>query len=155
MPRALGGVSSTEPVNTVISTNPGQGTEATLGSTVSIQYANGTTRVPDVTGQSVAQATAILQAANFTVTPIVSGTGDGSVDRQSPSGNQTAAQGSNVTIFSTTVASATPSPTPTESSPAPSTSASGAASGVLSPPAVSVAPGSGPPTPDGFSGTRR
>jgi hypothetical protein len=131
-PVALGGVRSSEPANTVISTDPGPGAVVAKGHNVVIQYANGTTLVPDVLGFSLANATSSLEAAGFTVTPMPSGTGDGTVSRTSPSGGQTVTQGSTVAVFYTTAASASPSP---------STSAPASADPSTAPSAPASAPG--------------
>jgi serine/threonine-protein kinase len=101
--------SSSAKPGTVVSQNPAAGTQATPGSTVTIDIAKAqppppttTTRVPNVTGDTAAAARSVLTAAGFTVTEtmqtVSSKSQDGIVLSQSPSGGSSAKKGSAVTI---------------------------------------------------------
>jgi eukaryotic-like serine/threonine-protein kinase len=93
---------------TVVSQNPPAGTQATPGSTVTIDVAKAqpppptTTKVPNVTGDTAAAARSVLTAAGFTVTEtmqtVSTKSQDGTVLSQSPSGGSSAKKGSTVTI---------------------------------------------------------
>jgi len=100
--------SQTAPKNTVINTNPAYGGNAARGSAINIVYSNGpttptTVTVPDVTQQSVAQATQTLQAAGFKVAinptrQQQGGTQPNTVVSQDPPANSQAKRGSTVTL---------------------------------------------------------
>lgn len=63
-----GQVDSTLPAGTVASTNPAAGSSAGVGSVVTVYTSKGNlVAVPDVSGKSVSDATAVLTAAGFTV----------------------------------------------------------------------------------------
>jgi len=117
-----------EQPGTVLSQNPGEGTEATSGSQVTITVAEepASIAVPDVTGRTQNAATSILSRRGFEVvvteTAVTSPDEDGVVQEQSPSGGE-ADRGSTVTI---TVGTFDPdldpegtSPLPPESPPPP------------------------------------
>jgi serine/threonine-protein kinase len=59
--------SDTVPAGQIIHIDPAPGTEVQRGSTVNVVVSKGMTPIPDVKNQSVADATAQLQAAGFTV----------------------------------------------------------------------------------------
>ena len=91
----------------VISTNPEAGTDAELGSNVTMTVSSGppepeTQRVPDVTGRSEAEAASILNNAGFTVAKryqtVVTEDEDGVVLEQNPAGGREAERGSTVVI---------------------------------------------------------
>ena len=91
----------------VISTDPEAGTDAELGSTVTMTVSSGapepeTQRVPDVTGRSEAEAASILNNAGFTVAKryqtVVQESEDGVVLDQNPAGGKEAERGSTVVI---------------------------------------------------------
>ena len=91
----------------VIRTNPEAGTEAELGSTVTMVVSTGppepeTRNVPDVTGRSEAQAESILTQAGFAVAKryqtVVREDQDGVVVEQNPDGGEEAQRGSTVII---------------------------------------------------------
>ena len=117
----------TEPIDddaaagTVVRTDPAGGTLQDAGSTVVLFVSTGEVQVPNVVGDSVATATATLEAAGFTVTPVTQETDSkppGTVIDQSPEGGSLARLGTTVVI---TVAAAPPEPTDTASpSPSPS-----------------------------------
>ena len=92
-----------EQPGTVLSQNPGEGTEATSGSQVTITVAEepASIAVPDVTGRTQNAATSILSRRGFEVvvteTAVTSPDEDGVVQEQSPSGGE-ADRGSTVTI---------------------------------------------------------
>jgi serine/threonine-protein kinase len=81
--------------------SPGPGASAAYGSTVTITVCAGLpqVKVPDVTGKSQADATAILQQAGLKV-QAQKFFGD-KVLRQSPAAGQTVDQGTTVTILLT------------------------------------------------------
>jgi membrane peptidoglycan carboxypeptidase len=65
-----GQVDSVQPSGTVASTNPPAGSSAGVGAVVTVYTSKGNlVAVPDVSGKSVADATATLTAAGFTVSP--------------------------------------------------------------------------------------
>jgi eukaryotic-like serine/threonine-protein kinase len=102
--------SDTVPPDTVIGTNPPNGTQAKRGEPVQVLVSNGPpiVSVPDVTNQSQDDATKALTDAGFkvAVSQDVSETVDeGEVISQQPSGGGQAAKGSTVTI---TVSQGTP-----------------------------------------------
>ncbi len=91
----------------VIRTDPEAGTQADLGSTVTIVVSSGepepdTTEVPDVTGKTEAEATRILSDAGFSVSKrtqtVVREDQDGVVLDQSPAGGREAEKGDTVII---------------------------------------------------------
>jgi serine/threonine-protein kinase len=89
----------------VIRTDPPAGTEVEEGSTVILIVSSGPApvEVPNVVGQTEAQATTSLQSSGFTrsvelVAVAFGSPDDGLVVSQSPAGGQTAAPGSNVVI---------------------------------------------------------
>jgi penicillin-binding protein 1A len=112
------------PVGTVAGQSPGGGATAVLGSLVHLAISNGKppeVQVPNVIGQTKADATAALQGAGFTVSTTTVDVSDPKedgivVDQSPPPGNK-AKQGSTVTIvvgrFRKPGPSPTPAPTPT------------------------------------------
>jgi serine/threonine-protein kinase len=87
----------------VITTTPPPGTSMKSNAQLVLVVSSGATqvKVPDVTGQPVAQATQALQAAGFvaTTTPANSSTvPQGNVISENPAGNSMAAQGSHVQL---------------------------------------------------------
>ncbi len=131
----------TEPIDddaaagTVVRTDPAGGTLQDAGSTVVLFVSTGEVQVPDVVGDSVATATATLEAAGFTVTPVTQETDSkppGTVIDQSPEGGSLARLGTTVVI---TVAAAPPEPTETASpSPSPSDTTTNNGNGQGNPP---------------------
>jgi eukaryotic-like serine/threonine-protein kinase len=123
---------STQPAGQVVRQSPGPGTAVTKGSTVTIYYSGGGTRVPDVIGETQAGATQTLEADGFTVNPVTNsgppGSTPGTVWNMNPDAGTVAAQGSQITIDiaaqpMTSTPSPTPSPTPSATvSPTPSPS---------------------------------
>jgi len=95
--------SSVSPGN-VISQTPAGGSSVTVGTTVTLVIAAAptTATVPNVVGQTPAQAASALTAAGFKVTQTTATTTrkkrDGLVVSENPSANQTAKKGSTVTI---------------------------------------------------------
>jgi serine/threonine-protein kinase len=126
---------SDAPAGQVLATHPRAGTEVPSGHKITLVVSNAQVRVPDVTGETLFQATAILQEAGFDVTHrrnavFVPGK-DGLIITQSPGGGTFAATGSTVIVYVDVkpkpppppTTSPTPSVTPT-TSPSPSTSVS-------------------------------
>ncbi len=97
-------VDSDQPKGTVVNQNPVPGTEVPIGSKVTLQVSKGpkTTPVPDVTGLSEEEATAMLEASGFKVqvqeTEVFDAAQDGFVSAQHPPANSDAKTGSTVTI---------------------------------------------------------
>ena len=89
---------------TVVSEDPAQGTQVPVGSkiTLSVSKGPGTTQIPDVTFQTQADATKILQGAGFTVAvifqPATDPSQDGLVLNEDPSGGTNGKPGDVVTI---------------------------------------------------------
>jgi len=88
------------PAGNVISTSPASGAPAPYGSTVTVNVSTGppTVPVPNVRGQSVAQATAALQAAGLSVSG-VAGDPTRNVVVVVPHANTTVPVGSSVELF--------------------------------------------------------
>jgi serine/threonine-protein kinase len=92
-------VNSNQPQGTIVGQSPQPGTAITPNEVVTVQVSNGPPEVaiPNVAGQSVAAATATLQAAGFTVTVNGGPLGLGNtVQSTSPTGQ--APQGSTITL---------------------------------------------------------
>jgi len=120
-------VQSNQPAGVVVSQVPSGSSTATKGSTVSLSVSNGpqTTPLPDVTGQTEADAKATLKAAGFKVSVTSQDTDvetfDGVVISQDPPGNSQQDPNTIVTLFvGKYVAPATTS-TDTTTTPAPTT----------------------------------
>ena len=98
-------VESDQPAGIVVSQVPSGSSTATKGSTVNLSVSNGpqTTPLPDVSGQTEADAKATLKAAGFkvTVTPQETDveTFDGIVISQDPPGNTQQDPNTVVTLF--------------------------------------------------------
>jgi serine/threonine-protein kinase len=95
--------SSTVPAGSVISTTPGIGTQAQPGSVVTLNVSTGpeTADIPDVVGQSQADATSSLTNAGFDVRVVQvpsSASNTGKVITQSPAAGVNADKGTMVTI---------------------------------------------------------
>jgi serine/threonine-protein kinase len=94
--------SDTVPEGRVISQSPGAGSEAAKGATVTITVSKGAedVNVPNVIGDSEAQAKATLTSAGFKVSVVYTENAFGSnkVVDQSPNGGTTASKGATVTI---------------------------------------------------------
>jgi serine/threonine-protein kinase len=92
--------STTVPNGQVISTAPASGQPAPYGSAVTVNVSTGppTVQVPDVSGDSVAQATTALQAAGLSVSG-VSGSPSNKVIGTQPSIGSTVPTGSAVQLF--------------------------------------------------------
>jgi eukaryotic-like serine/threonine-protein kinase len=91
-------VNNSQPQGTIVAQSPAAGTPVTPNEVVTVQVSNGPPEVtiPSVTGDTIAQATQILQAAGFQVT-VNRGVVDGNiVTSTSPSGQ--APQGSTITL---------------------------------------------------------
>lgn len=90
--------SVTVPAGHVIDTKPAAGTPLTPGSIVTVDVSSGAPKqVPDVQGDSVAKASAVLKHAGFTVGQ-VSGPQNGTVSASVPPANQTAPEHSVVNL---------------------------------------------------------
>ncbi len=91
---------TTHPAGTVVSQSPAGGTDAPLGSGVTINIAEGpnAVKVPDVTGSQLSSAQAQLQGAGFALQVLqqTSNQPVGQVLTESPAGNTFAAPGSTV-----------------------------------------------------------
>ncbi|MFZ0251738.1 MAG: PASTA domain-containing protein [Acidimicrobiales bacterium] len=92
--------STTVPSGQVISTSPGSGASAPYGSAVAVNVSTGppTTTVPNVIGDTVAQATSALQSANLSPSG-VTGSPSNMVSGTQPSVGSTVPTGSSVQIF--------------------------------------------------------
>ncbi len=103
--------STSEPSNKVTRTDPPAGTSVASGARVTIYVSSGpqAVPVPDVTGQTLSSAQATLTGAGFSVA--VSGSKNGTVISQNPSGG-TAPKGSTVTITMSGTTSTTGSTVP-------------------------------------------
>jgi serine/threonine-protein kinase len=97
---------SSQPVGTVVSTNPAQGTLEPANTSINLIESSGPAQVivPNVVGQTFSQASSNLQSSNLTVATNCSG-GSGTspaagdpVTAQSTPGGNTVATGSQVTI---------------------------------------------------------
>jgi beta-lactam-binding protein with PASTA domain len=94
-------VTSAKPAGTVVDQAPAAGAKAAKGSLVTLSVAKAApVAVPNVVGQSQANATSTLQNAGFDVTPatVPSSEPKGQVVAQSPTAGQRAAKGSKVRI---------------------------------------------------------
>lgn len=112
---------SDQPEGTVLSQDPAAGTNVDSGSRVNIAVSNGQVSIPDVVGQSRAQATSTLQNAGFQVQVVEQQDGSvspGTVLAQAPVGGNKGRKGSTVTITVATAPPPSPSPSPTVSEPA-------------------------------------
>jgi eukaryotic-like serine/threonine-protein kinase len=113
----------TQPASQVCSQSPPAGTLEAKGSTVTIRVSPGGVKVPQVVGDSQAQAFQTLENAGFNVSTITqpqSGFPPGTVWKTSPPPNTPLQQGATVQIYVTPAA--TPSPTPTNT-PSPTSTA--------------------------------
>jgi serine/threonine-protein kinase len=103
----------------VLATNPAAGGKLKRGKTVTFTVSLGNqAQVPDVSSQSVNDATATLEAKGFHVvvsTQTVPGSVDGQVAAQDPPADAVVAKGATVTLTLTAVPD--PSPTPTVDNP--------------------------------------
>src|SRR5690606_2939665 len=107
---------SDQPEGTVLSQDPAAGTNVDSGSRVNIAVSNGQVSIPDVVGQSRAQATSTLQNAGFQVQVVEQQDGSvspGTVLAQAPVGGNKGRKGSTVTITVATAPPPSPSPSPT------------------------------------------
>jgi beta-lactam-binding protein with PASTA domain/tRNA A-37 threonylcarbamoyl transferase component Bud32 len=130
---------SDAPAGQVLATRPRAGAQVPSGRKVTLVVSNAQVKVPDVTGETLFQATAILQEAGFVVSHrrnavFVPGK-DGLVITQSPGGETFAASGSTVIVYIDVKPKPPPTPTPPptpsgtpSTSPTPSTSTSPSAS---------------------------
>ncbi len=125
---------STVKAGQVIRQNPAPNTPLGPGANVTIYVSGGGTNVPSVIGDPQATAQTVLQNSGFKVSVVTAagpaGTTPGTVFNQNPGANQTAPQGTTVTIFvaaqtqpttspPTPTASATPTPTLSATTPPP------------------------------------
>jgi serine/threonine-protein kinase len=122
-------VVSDQPANIVVSQVPAGSSTATKGSTVNLSVSNGpqTTLLPDVSGQTQADAQATLKAAGFKVAVTKQNTDvatfDGVVLSQDPAGNTQQDPNTIVTLFvgvyvpAATTPATTTTTTPTTTSP--------------------------------------
>ncbi len=120
-------IDSDQPQGVVVEQDPAAQTTVDAGSLVNIKVSNGKTTVPDVVGQSEAQARSDLANAGFDVNVVEqesNAASPGTVLAQSPKGGTTAVKG---TLVTNTVAKAPPPPPttapPSTTPPAPSPSA--------------------------------
>jgi serine/threonine-protein kinase len=93
--------SATVPAGSVISSNPAPGAAVGRGSTVALTISQGPQLfpVPDVSGQAVAAAKALLEAQGFTVNVTRVPLGPGTVRSQDPAGGSMRPHGSAVHLF--------------------------------------------------------
>jgi beta-lactam-binding protein with PASTA domain/predicted Ser/Thr protein kinase len=127
---------SDAPAGQVLATRPRAGAQVPSGRKVELVVSNAQVKVPDVTGETLFQATAILQEAGFDVTHrrnavFVPGK-EGLIITQSPGGGTFAATGSSVIVY--VDVKPKPPPTPT-ASPTPTISPT-----ISPPPTISPSP---------------
>ena len=109
-------IDSDQPAGVVVAQGKPAQTQVDAGTPVDISVSSGKVAVPDVSGESEAQARSDLTNAGFEVNVVTQQDGTvkaGTVLAQSPKGGTTAIKGTLVTI---TVATAPPTPTPTPTS---------------------------------------
>ena len=125
----------------VIRQSPAPNTLLGPGANVTIYVSGGGTNVPSVIGDPQATAQTVLQNSGFKVSVVTAagpaGTAAGTVFNQNPGANQTAPQGTTVTIF---VAAQTQPTTPPPSSPAASASPTPTVSATTPPPTATPTP---------------
>ena len=94
------GTSTTVAAGNVISTSPASGAQAPYGSAVTVTVSTGppTTPVPNVIGDSVSQATSVLQQDGLSVSG-VSGSPNNNVTGTQPSVGSTVQVGSSIQLF--------------------------------------------------------
>ncbi|MFL6128350.1 MAG: Stk1 family PASTA domain-containing Ser/Thr kinase [Mycobacteriales bacterium] len=124
---------------TVVSTNPKPGVQVTEGQRITVQVSNGRSKLPDVTGKTDEEATALLNQDGWTtiqrraeVPP--DDFEPGTVFRTDPSPGSFVAKDATITLFIAkarppTPSPTTPSPSPTTPSPTPSGSPTSTAGG--------------------------
>ncbi|HMH93519.1 MAG TPA: Stk1 family PASTA domain-containing Ser/Thr kinase [Streptosporangiaceae bacterium] len=132
-------VQSSQPQNTVVSQSPPAGSKVAPSTIVTLNVSEGGTSVPNVIGQTQAQATQELQSKGFTVRPVVSsnapaGTPPGTVFSMSPGPGTNAQSGATITI-NVAAAAPTTSPPPDTTSP-PTDTTSPPDGGLTSPPTL-------------------
>ncbi len=113
-------VDSDEPRGQVIETNPASGTKVQKGASVQVSFSDGPEEIPDLVGMTQEEAEQAVRDAGFSPDVIQDANTTepaGTVIRQSPAAEQTAPQGSTVTIVVSSFVE--PSPPPSES-PSPS-----------------------------------
>ena len=120
---------SDAPAGQVLATRPRAGATIASGGKVSLIVSNAQVKVPKVTGDTLLEATAILQEAGFDVThhsnAVYEPGKDGLIISQSPGGGTYAASGSTVIVYVDVKPKPPVSPTPSVTkSPSPSTSSS-------------------------------
>jgi serine/threonine-protein kinase len=126
---------SDQPENFVLDQDPVQGSSVEAGSKVDIVISSGFVSVPNVVGQTEAQARADVSDAGLEVKVVYqssSGSTAGTVLAQSPDGGSRAKKGDVVTI-NVAEAASTPTPTPSPSASAGAASASPSAGGATAP----------------------
>ena len=112
-------MNSAVPAGQVLTTDPVEGSTVAAGSKVTITVSNSHVKVPDVTGQDEATATALLQQAGFTVVvkpaAVYTKQQDGLIVSQTPVGGTYVNSGSTITIYVDQLGSPSATPTPTAS----------------------------------------
>jgi serine/threonine-protein kinase len=98
VPQRKDDFSDTVPEGQIVGTDPPAGTEVARGSTVTIIVSKGLPTIPNVAGQSVADATAQLQAAGYTVAGVQGNPARTVVGTNPPAGTR-AKKGTPVTII--------------------------------------------------------
>jgi serine/threonine-protein kinase len=123
-------VDSGQPLGFVVAQNPAAGATVDAGTAVAISVSNGKSKVPDVVGESEAQAKSDLINAGFDVnvtTQVTDSKPEGTVLAQSPKAGASAVKGTLVTITVAKAPPPTPTPTPTPTA-TPTPTVTGAAS---------------------------
>jgi eukaryotic-like serine/threonine-protein kinase len=116
---------SDEPADQVLRTQPPANAQINPGSDITVFYSDGPEQVPDVVGLPQGQAKNRIRAAGFEprVIPDPNSTDPaGTVTDQSPGPQETANQGTTVTILVSSFQEPSESPTPTETPPTPTES---------------------------------
>ena len=114
---------SDQPAGQVIDSRPPEGKEVDEGSSVVLVVSTGEVSVPNVVGDSEAQATATLRNIGFDVVPVEvidAGSAPGTVIAQSPTSGTPLRLGSVVTISVAVAPAPSPTPSPTTTTPIPS-----------------------------------
>ncbi|SFR82588.1 serine/threonine protein kinase [Agromyces sp. CF514] len=113
-------VESSRPGDTVLASTPVAGTNVAADSTVDLEVASGSNRMPEVTGASRADAVAAAQSAGFSVDIVfvdAPGSEAGTVIGTQPSAGTSVRVGATITLRVASEQQPEPTPTPTPPSP--------------------------------------
>lgn len=119
---ALAIVESARPGDTVLASTPVAGANVAADSTVDLEVASGSNRMPDVTGESRADAVAAAQSAGFSVDIVfvdAPGSEAGNVIGTQPSAGTSVRVGATITLRVASEQQPEPTPTPIPTPPSP------------------------------------